>query len=77
MLSQHDEAAPAPPADQERLMENHAGFMQMGSMPAAAGARAACGQPASYLPWLADAKSILTFVDVPTAHRHRRPWGSS
>ena len=58
-------------------MENLAGFMQMGAMPAAAGARAACGQPASYLPWLADSKSISTFVDVPNTHRHRRPWEAS
>jgi hypothetical protein len=58
-------------------MTNLAGFTQMGAMPAAAGARAACGQPASYLPWLADSKSIPTFVDAAVTHRHRRPWGTS
>ena len=58
-------------------MTNFAGYTQMGAMPAAAGARAACGQPALALSWLADAKSISTFVDVPDTHRHRRPWGTS
>lgn len=62
-------------------MGNFAGCMQRGSMPAAAGARAACGQPASSLAWqfvdAVDAKSISTDVDVPLTHRHRRPWGSS
>ena len=61
-------------------MDSTTGFMQMGSMPAAAGARA-CALPSSYL-WLGDdaKQANPIFADVPGAtstHRHRRPWGTS
>ena len=66
-------------------MDTFAGCTQMGSMPAAAGARArgqlslaptAAWQLAGVVA-ASSKRDIPTFVDPTATHRHRRPWEPS